>query len=143
MSHSGAKALQMMIDHNKGKCMKKKTTKKKPVVTKKASKAIRDRINCGMPLRIPKNDNSPKLKYGTVEVIAGRHKGKIGYYDDEEYTDSGAERAVVYFEFPFVTDWVMIKHEHLVNTKKKNPALELMRTHNRKECIFLGVPLKG
>ncbi len=35
--------------------------------------------------------------YGMVEVIKGKHKGKIGYYDD--VADNG--KAIVYFGKPF------------------------------------------
>jgi len=36
-------------------------------------------------------------KYGLVKIIGGKHKGKFGYYDDDEYSYSNKVMSIVYF----------------------------------------------
>lgn len=50
-----------------------------------------------------------ELTYGVVRVIRGRHKGKIGYYDD----DADGRHAIVYFGTPFVSPYYLIRHTSL------------------------------
>lgn len=45
------------------------------------------------------------LAYGVVRVLRGRHKGKLGYYDNE--TDDG-NRGIVYFGTPLGLDYVHV-----------------------------------
>lgn len=45
------------------------------------------------------------LTYGVVRVLDGRHRGKLGYYDNE--TDDG-RRAIVYFGPPLGLDFARI-----------------------------------
>ena len=36
-----------------------------------------------------------KLPWGTVKIIGGRFKGRIGYYDDDEWDDNDQDCAVI------------------------------------------------
>jgi hypothetical protein len=53
--------------------------------------------------------SSPKqLKYGPVLILKGPHKGRIGYYDDDDV------KAIVYFgSMFFARDWYEISHSYL------------------------------
>ena len=74
---------------------------------------------------------------GYVLVIKGEHKGKVGYFDDDEldctcfdyskkYTDEEMDeisdsckcpmKAVVYFGTPFLSEYHLIPYDHLVMT---------------------------
>jgi len=46
-----------------------------------------------------------RLTYGVVHVLRGRHKGRLGYYDNE--TDDG-NRGIVYFGPPLGLDYVHV-----------------------------------
>jgi hypothetical protein len=50
--------------------------------------------------------------FGPVKVIAGRHKGKVGYYDDDDTERS----AIVYFGVPFVEPPTIIPRRFLEST---------------------------
>jgi hypothetical protein len=58
--------------------------------------------------------------YGPVRVLDGEHRGKVGYYDD----DDGRE-AIVYFGEPFLSDYVLIPRAVL--EKVAVTSLELER----------------
>lgn len=47
------------------------------------------------------------IEYGSVEVIRGRHKGKVGYYDDT----LGLRTAIVYLddELPTIGRYILIR----------------------------------
>jgi hypothetical protein len=73
-----------------------------------------------------------ELKYGSVLITQGKHKDKIGYYDDDTST-----KAIVYLGEPFFSDYVLIKQEHLVNiTSIKH---ELFKKNNKEFCEKMGV----
>ena len=59
--------------------------------------------------------------FGPVTVWAGEHKGKVGYYDD----DQGAS-AIVYFEEPFTGPFAVIQRRWLAPTDKHVPTLNFM-----------------
>lgn len=44
-----------------------------------------------------------ELTYGIVAITAGRHKGKIGYYDDDELG------CIVYFDRPMLDGYFVVK----------------------------------
>jgi hypothetical protein len=67
--------------------------------------------------------------YGPVQVISGRYRGRVGYYDNDEDLDRGGSRAVVYFDVPFLFGPRFIKHEYLVPTKVAPAALERLARH--------------
>ena len=48
--------------------------------------------------------------YGPVRVVAGRHKGKTGYYDDDN--DYGTA-AIVYFGEPFTSGYFCLRYSSL------------------------------
>ena len=54
--------------------------------------------------------------YGPVRIRKGRHKGKLGYYDDD---DLGSERrsgkAIVYLGEPFESDYIVIPRADLAS----------------------------
>ena len=75
-----------------------------------------------------------ELEFGAVYVTKGRYKGKIGYYDDDEYirTDKNGNeiyKAIVYLDEPLRGDYVRINFDYLRNVtslehekfKKENP----------------------
>jgi len=47
-----------------------------------------------------------KYEYGIVQVISGEHKGKVGFYDDDEWQPN---RAIVYFERPLLGDYYLFR----------------------------------
>lgn len=70
-----------------------------------------------------KKDESGKIKrsrrkyvpvfvedYGPVKVMQGPYKDRIGYYDDD---DDWPIKAVVYFEAPLKSNYVLIPHRFL------------------------------
>lgn len=73
--------------------------------------------------------------YGPIKVTKGKHKGKNGYYDNDE----GA-LAVVYFGVPFQSEFFFLRHSSLEPIKrflpldrfvKENPVLaESMNVFN-------------
>jgi len=63
-----------------------------------------------------------KGDYGAVLVIGGRHKGRVGYYDDDDGVQS-----VVYFGVPFKTRPAMIRRTLLVKVDWKHLPLELWK----------------
>ncbi len=75
-----------------------------------------------------------ELAFGAVLVTKGRYKGKLGYYDNDEYVGDDKDgkekyKAVVYLEGPFQNDFVLINFNYLRNIrslehqkfKKENP----------------------
>jgi hypothetical protein len=73
--------------------------------------------------------------YGPVRVLDGEHRGKVGYYDDDDGPD-----AIVYFGEPFLSDYVLIPRDAL----EKVPAnsLELERWKRKYPWLAnqLGLP---
>src|SRR5689334_2958616 len=52
--------------------------------------------------------SSDDLKYGPVAILKGPHKGRIGYYDDDDI------KAIVYFGSMFLCGgWYDIPHSYL------------------------------
>lgn len=60
------------------------------------------------------------LEYGSVIVFKGRHKGKIGYYDD----DSDCDKALVYLGEPFKCPYTLINHEYIRNVRVDEKKVE-------------------
>jgi hypothetical protein len=60
-----------------------------------------------------------KGEYGPIAVQEGKHKGKVGYYDDDEGT-----LAIIYFGTPFESDYVLIRRSWLKKTAVTPLALE-------------------
>jgi len=73
--------------------------------------------------------------YGMVEVIKGKHKGKIGYYDD--VADNG--KAIVYFGRPFESKYYRIPPSFLIKTEKRNLAIEEWVRDNPENAKKFGV----
>ena len=73
------------------------------------------------------------LEYGIVHITGGQHKGRIGYYDNDDCDENGNDVAIVYFGQPFNSPYYMILPEYLEAASvahlpfedwvKKNPAL--------------------
>jgi len=59
--------------------------------------------------------------YGPVRVVGGKHRGKVGYYDDDELDKD--DKAVVYFGEPFGSEAALISYGDL--ERLKGPALPL------------------
>ena len=60
--------------------------------------------------------------FGPVAVWAGEHKGKVGYYDD----DQGGS-AIIYFDKLF-TEYALIQRRWLTPTKSHKGAEEFAKT---------------
>jgi len=61
-----------------------------------------------------------KLDWGTVFISKGKHKGRIGYYDDDEFIcfdddcETGEEQAIVYFgDLLLCSSYHYIPYNHL------------------------------
>ena len=80
---------------------------------------------------------SDELEYGAVYVKSGRYKGRIGYYDNDEWCSKGM-RAVVYFDQPFMGPWYMVKYEHLENIVSLEH--ERFKNENPEFCAVMGIP---
>lgn len=60
-----------------------------------------------------------------MPVVKGKHKGKIGYYDDDDPgEDDEPGDAIVYFGEPFESEYVLLKHADLEPTDVKSVHLE-------------------
>lgn len=78
------------------------------------------------------------LGYGGVLVTKGEHKGKIGYYDDDDYCcETDQSMAIVYFDEPFKGEYYLIPHEFL--TQAKSEKLEKFRKENPILCKVMGI----
>ena len=64
-----------------------------------------------------------KENYGTVIILKGRHKGVVGYYDD----DLSDTMALVYVGAALFQKGLEIKREHLKATPKNVVSLSLKR----------------
>jgi hypothetical protein len=62
---------------------------------------------------------APALHYGLVRIVRGRHKGKLGYYDDDE---NGY--ALVYLGAPFASPIVLVRYSSLVPCDDPYPPLD-------------------
>lgn len=82
------------------------------------------------------DDLRKELLYGAVEITGGKHKGLIGYYDDDDW---GSDRAVVYLDIPFLTDYVLIPMKYLKNTEAKHLPTEALKKKNPAGCRLLGL----
>lgn len=82
-----------------------------------------------------------ELSYGPVIVLKGRHKGRIGLYDDDEYV-RGKEKAIVYFaSFGIASGYYIIPMEYLgeVNTsllmKRHQDLSSILSPYDRKKIL--------
>lgn len=80
---------------------------------------------------------SPAADFGPVVVIGGRHRGKLGYFDDEE---PSGELAVVYFGEPFVEDYELVQRRHLVSVDITLMSLERYRRDAPDLYAVMGLP---
>lgn len=71
-----------------------------------------------------------ELHFGMVKVIKGRHKGKIGEYDDDDTDDNGKDKAIVYLHGENEDHYNLIPHSWLKNIEVKEEA----PTENKKLC---------
>jgi hypothetical protein len=72
--------------------------------------------------------------YGPVVIIAGKHQGRVGYYDNDE-----GRKAVVYFGEPFKSDFVLIPLRHLRKTDVTPLELERFKRKYPEVARFAGV----
>jgi hypothetical protein len=54
-------------------------------------------------------DETAPLQYGVVRIVRGRHRGQLGYYDDDE-----DGYALVYLGAPFASPLVRVRYTSLV-----------------------------
>ena len=72
--------------------------------------------------------------FGYVEVIAGKHKGKIGYYDDDEL-----RYCIVYFDTPFKSAYFRLKPSSLVKTDTPHLPTERLFKDMPEFCSNVGI----
>ncbi len=72
--------------------------------------------------------------YGPVLITRGKHKGTVGYYDDD---DRGA---IVYLGEPFVANAVRLRRSDLTKIDAKSAAVEKWKREHRWLARQLGVP---
>ena len=77
--------------------------------------------------------NKDPLHFGPVAILKGKHKGFVGFYDD----DLGEKTAIVYLGAPFVSPLVHIRHDSLVNVE--SIEITKFRRANPEFCEKLGV----
>jgi hypothetical protein len=58
-------------------------------------------------------------EYGAVLVVKGTYAGRVGYYDDDE-----EGLAIVYFDEPLMSPYVMLRHSWLRKTTVTPLVLE-------------------
>ena len=76
--------------------------------------------------------------YGPVVIIAGKHQGRVGYYDNDE-----GRKAVVYFGEPFNSDFVLIPLRHLRKTDVTPLELERFKRKHPELAKYVGVKTGG
>jgi len=74
-----------------------------------------------------------KLYYGTVKVVGGKHKGRIGNYDDD---DDLERNAIVYFGDPLYSGYYIIPYKYLVQVT----VSDLMSRNNEILSTLMGKP---
>jgi hypothetical protein len=62
--------------------------------------------------------------YGPVRIRKGRHKGKLGYYDDDLDGEERAATAIVYLGEPFESDYILVSRKDLEKIGVKSIDLE-------------------
>jgi len=62
--------------------------------------------------------------YGVVYIEKGKHRGKLGFYDDDD-----VDGIIVYPSTPFATDYIIVKRSS-VRQATEEEAKEWDRTHN-------------
>jgi hypothetical protein len=63
-------------------------------------------------------------KYGIVKITRGKFKGRIGYYDDDEY-DRGKEQAIVYFGSALLgASYHLIPKSYIVTANLNRPKAD-------------------
>jgi len=68
------------------------------------------------------------LEFGPVSIKSGKHKGRIGYFDDIENIRN-VEKAVVYFGYPFLCntyDIILFKYLDNVNTHNLSERMDYL-----------------
>lgn len=74
------------------------------------------------------------LFFGAVVFIKGKHKGKIGYYDDD--SDSG-KQAIVYLGKPFQSEYVLARFSSIKNITSLEH--EKFKKENKHFCEKMGI----
>jgi len=83
-----------------------------------------------------------KVVGGIVKVTRGAHKGKIGYWDDEDFDESLSRpvlKAVVYFGTPLVDDYYLIPFGYLQPCNEKHLPTEKLRKEKPEMCRHMGI----
>ena len=62
--------------------------------------------------------------YGPVRIRKGRHKGKLGYYDDDFGGEGRAAKAIVYLGEPFESDYILVSRKDLEKVDVASIRLE-------------------
>ena len=73
--------------------------------------------------------------YGPVLILKGSHRGRVGYYDDDEGT-----AAIVYLGEPFAADYVLIPRADLEAVDATILQLERWKRAYPWLVKYLGVP---
>jgi hypothetical protein len=77
-----------------------------------------------------------EIEYGPVFITRGANKGRIGYYDDDEYDEDERRFAVVYFGSMFLANgWREVPYRYL---RRANTADLLVRGEAISKMIGIG-----
>jgi len=75
------------------------------------------------------------IDFGPVRITKGRHKGIIGYYDDND-----GKRALVFLGAPFVSEYVWLPFSSIEEIGNVSSIeIEAFRRANPEVCKIMGV----
>lgn len=83
-----------------------------------------------------KKSTTPELEYGNVEILRGKHKGKVGYYDDDEDEN---DKCIVYLGEPFKSEFILVSPSSLKNTDVKMLAKEKLKRNHKAATDIIGL----
>jgi hypothetical protein len=75
-----------------------------------------------------------KGEYGPVAVLAGEHRGQVGYYDDD------GPGGIVYLGEPFVSEYVRLPRAALEKVQASSLELERWKRACPWLAKYVGVP---
>ena len=75
--------------------------------------------------------------FGPVRVTGGKHKGKVGYYDDDDWDLDG--KAIVYFGEPLKSEYALIPYRFLERHEDAALPLEKFVRENPQTAKRFGI----
>ena len=71
-----------------------------------------------------------ETSYGNVEITAGKHKGKLAYYDDEDRDSYGRPCGIIYLGQPFLSDYILLPFGNFKLSLKENKEVNKFEKNN-------------